>query len=389
MFCRLFSDDTLPQTYVSVISLSLFLKIKISLHSRDLLWLGSAKVRNSQRGVVVVASGSGRLWRWLYREISNHTVSLLAWIDGFIVSTVWGTVDLVPSDLLVWGCRYQPYGRKSLPCTAISGGSHGGCARCCCHRLQNRDQQLVGMVADKVAPPAFADIRWLSFITNFNPLAFSCGCLLHVVRLVMDGDSGFSRKESVIGKRLWQDVGNGKPQVACGGGEGDDAVEIQMATTEVVLNLSYHLHCSTGCREERGNLHSDVDQAAPVAVNREGICISTMLFRYLKEDKPHGSAGGLYYFRDILMEDNPSHIFLLNCDVCCGFPLPEMLDAHRRYGGMGTLLVIKVLAESASEFGELVADPVTKKLLHYTEKPETFVRIIFVESRNSLCGSLM
>ncbi|KAI3682716.1 hypothetical protein L1987_82905 [Smallanthus sonchifolius] len=33
------------------------------------------------------------------------------------------------------------------------------------------------------------------------------------------------------------------------------------------------------------------------------------------------------------------------------------LDAHRRYGGMGTLLVIKVSSESASEF----------------EKPETFV----------------
>ncbi|KAF5746854.1 mannose-1-phosphate guanyltransferase alpha-like isoform X1 [Tripterygium wilfordii] len=96
--------------------------------------------------------------------------------------------------------------------------------------------------------------------------------------------------------------------------------------------------------------------------------------RYLKEDgKPHGSAGGLYYFRDLIMEDNPSHIFVLNCDVCCNFPLPEMLDAHKRYGGMGTLLVIKVSAESANQFGELVADPITKELLHYTEKPETFV----------------
>ena len=27
--------------------------------------------------------------------------------------------------------------------------------------------------------------------------------------------------------------------------------------------------------------------------------------RYLKEDKPHGSAGGIYYFRDMIMEDNP------------------------------------------------------------------------------------
>lgn len=95
--------------------------------------------------------------------------------------------------------------------------------------------------------------------------------------------------------------------------------------------------------------------------------------RYLKEDKPHGSAGGLYTFRDLIMEDNPSHIFLLNCDVCCSFPLPEMLDAHRRYGGMGTILVIKVSAESANQFGELVADPATNELLHYTEKPETFV----------------
>ncbi|KAF7123075.1 hypothetical protein RHSIM_Rhsim12G0161200 [Rhododendron simsii] len=118
--------------------------------------------------------------------------------------------------------------------------------------------------------------------------------------------------------------------------------------------------------------------------------------RYLREDKPHGSAGGLYNFRDLILEDNPvfifcyytsakaspltfviveriSHIFLLNCDVCCSFPLPEMLEAHRRYGGMGTILVIKVSAESANQFGELVADPVTNELLHYTEKPETFV----------------
>ncbi|XP_073128028.1 uncharacterized protein [Henckelia pumila] len=95
--------------------------------------------------------------------------------------------------------------------------------------------------------------------------------------------------------------------------------------------------------------------------------------RYLKEDKPHGSGGSLYYFRDEIMEESPSHIFMLNHDVCCSFPLPNMLEAHMSYGGMGTILVIKVSAESAHQFGELVADPVTKELLHYTEKPETFV----------------
>jgi hypothetical protein len=35
--------------------------------------------------------------------------------------------------------------------------------------------------------------------------------------------------------------------------------------------------------------------------------------------------------------------------------------------------VKKVSKEKAAEFGELVADPETKELLHYTEKPETFV----------------
>uniref|UniRef100_A0A804RBR8 Mannose-1-phosphate guanylyltransferase 1 n=3 Tax=Zea mays TaxID=4577 RepID=A0A804RBR8_MAIZE len=97
------------------------------------------------------------------------------------------------------------------------------------------------------------------------------------------------------------------------------------------------------------------------------------IFRYLREDKPHGSAGGLYSFRDYIMEDSPSHIVLLNCDVCSSFPLPDMLEAHKKYGGMGTLLVNKVSAESANQFGELVADPETNELLHYTEKPETFV----------------
>jgi mannose-1-phosphate guanylyltransferase len=32
--------------------------------------------------------------------------------------------------------------------------------------------------------------------------------------------------------------------------------------------------------------------------------------RYLKEDKPHGSAGGLYNFKDLIMEEDPVFIFI-------------------------------------------------------------------------------
>ncbi|KAH1076749.1 hypothetical protein GLYMA_19G072300v4 [Glycine max] len=31
--------------------------------------------------------------------------------------------------------------------------------------------------------------------------------------------------------------------------------------------------------------------------------------RYLKEDRPHGSAGGLYHFRDLIMEEDPIFIY--------------------------------------------------------------------------------
>lgn len=33
--------------------------------------------------------------------------------------------------------------------------------------------------------------------------------------------------------------------------------------------------------------------------------------RYLKEDKPHGSAGGIYYFKDLIMEDGPVSLLCL------------------------------------------------------------------------------
>ena len=39
--------------------------------------------------------------------------------------------------------------------------------------------------------------------------------------------------------------------------------------------------------------------------------------RYLKEDKPHGSAGGLYYFRDMIMEDSPVWILILFINLFC------------------------------------------------------------------------
>ena len=50
--------------------------------------------------------------------------------------------------------------------------------------------------------------------------------------------------------------------------------------------------------------------------------------------------------------------------------LAELLAAHETHAGaLGTMLVKRVPAAKASECGEVVADPVTKELLHYTERP--------------------
>lgn len=58
----------------------------------------------------------------------------------------------------------------------------------------------------------------------------------------------------------------------------------------------------------------------------------------------------------------------------CPLLLSDLLAAHKRHpGALGTMLVKRVAAAKASECGDVVADPATNELLHYTERPETYV----------------
>lgn len=57
------------------------------------------------------------------------------------------------------------------------------------------------------------------------------------------------------------------------------------------------------------------------------------MLRYLREPSALGTAGGLYYFRDTILEplDNNEPIeafFVMNGDVCADFPLGEILNMH-------------------------------------------------------------
>lgn len=65
--------------------------------------------------------------------------------------------------------------------------------------------------------------------------------------------------------------------------------------------------------------------------------------RYLKEISPMGTAGGLLFFQDQILKNNPDYFFILNVDVCCSFPLSEMLDFHKnKQTAIGTILGTKV-----------------------------------------------
>ena len=60
---------------------------------------------------------------------------------------------------------------------------------------------------------------------------------------------------------------------------------------------------------------------------------SGLLHRYLQEYTTLGTAGGLYHFRDQLLSGQPEGFLVFNGDICCKFPLAEMLEFHKTVCG--------------------------------------------------------
>ncbi|WVF67434.1 hypothetical protein IAT40_002190 [Kwoniella sp. CBS 6097] len=95
---------------------------------------------------------------------------------------------------------------------------------------------------------------------------------------------------------------------------------------------------------------------------------------YLREYKALGTAGGLYHFRDsILRPPVPQNIFICNIDICSAYPFQEMMDLHSKHRGVGTIMGVNVKKETAVKYGCIVVDPETQQMLHYVEKPESWI----------------
>ncbi|TGZ74794.1 hypothetical protein CRM22_000759 [Opisthorchis felineus] len=97
--------------------------------------------------------------------------------------------------------------------------------------------------------------------------------------------------------------------------------------------------------------------------------------RYLQEFTALGTAGGIYQFRDQLLSGSPDLLFVMNGDICCDLPLEEMLEFHKTLGSGDrfVIMVTEATREQSMKFGCIVENPETHEVLHYAEKPATFV----------------
>ncbi|RMD40719.1 hypothetical protein DV735_g4418, partial [Chaetothyriales sp. CBS 134920] len=91
---------------------------------------------------------------------------------------------------------------------------------------------------------------------------------------------------------------------------------------------------------------------------------------YLREYQALGTAGGLYHFRDAILKGKPEQFFVLNADVCSSFPLEQMLRLFQEKDAEAVILATRV-TNDATNFGCIVSDAHTKRVLHYVEKPES------------------
>ncbi|EGO54739.1 hypothetical protein NEUTE1DRAFT_118303 [Neurospora tetrasperma FGSC 2508] len=98
-----------------------------------------------------------------------------------------------------------------------------------------------------------------------------------------------------------------------------------------------------------------------------------LTIKYLREYQALGTAGGLYHFRDIILKGRPERLFVLNSDVCCSFPLGEMLRLFEEKDAEAVILGTRVAEDAATNFGCIVSDAHTRRVLHYVEKPESHI----------------
>ena len=98
--------------------------------------------------------------------------------------------------------------------------------------------------------------------------------------------------------------------------------------------------------------------------------------RYLQEFAPLGTAGGIHHFRDQIRSGDPDAFFVLNGDVAANFPLNEMLTFHFDGASKATILATEATRAQSLNYGCIVEDKTNHTMLHYVEKPQSYISSI-------------
>eukprot|EP01147_Barroeca_monosierra_P007016 gene7016-407_t len=97
--------------------------------------------------------------------------------------------------------------------------------------------------------------------------------------------------------------------------------------------------------------------------------------RYLQEYADLGTAGGIYHFRDLIERGRPEMLIVLHGNLCCNFPIQELLQFHENISteDHATIMGVTARPDQSHQYGNVVVDESTQAVLHYVEKPTTCV----------------
>lgn len=124
----------------------------------------------------------------------------------------------------------------------------------------------------------------------------------------------------------------------------------------------------------------------------------------LTEPTPMGTGGGLFYFKDEILGQNPeSSILLIHGDVVCEYPFKELVDFHTKNDADVTILGVDppVLLKDRAflglekeqllrRYGTLFSNKETHKVVHYVEKPksDSFAKFVDTNYTTSINGGV-
>jgi len=96
--------------------------------------------------------------------------------------------------------------------------------------------------------------------------------------------------------------------------------------------------------------------------------------RYLREYQPLGTAGGLHFFRDLILLGEPDAVIVMHADICAEFELSRVVAFHSSVGDGShmTVLASRALKEDTPNFGCLRISSDTHIVTDYVEKPKSY-----------------